>query len=390
MTPSTPPTPSVSKYLPWLDQIRGIGLILVFLAHGMEQILEPPFFSNPMPNWPPLADRIAQILPLTELGWANLPVNLLRYLGYLGDQGVQLFLIASGFGLTWSLLWRSQVNQSISWPGFYRRRLLQIYPLWWVAHLGVLGLQAVSHKIPEASLLNPGFYLSLVGIRGTAGLMYSLSPSWWFIGLLVQLYLIYPLLWNGLQTLGAKRFLWGLGAIAISVRGVGLFVAGDYIDYWSRGSIFIARLPEFLLGMGLALWFFQDSGRIDRQLRSRPIQILGWVSYGLGLVCGFTLWGMTISPFLLGLGLFILLYGLLQGAAGLKRLPLLWLGRHSYAIFLVEHLVTKALVPYHSPLPRGAIGLALSAGLSIAMAIGLEKVTGWLGQQVINHEKIES
>ena len=36
-----------------------------------------------------LADRLAQMEPLGDLGIATVPANLFRYVGWLGDQGVQ-------------------------------------------------------------------------------------------------------------------------------------------------------------------------------------------------------------------------------------------------------------------------------------------------------------
>jgi peptidoglycan/LPS O-acetylase OafA/YrhL len=376
--------------LQWLDQLKGLGLIAIFWVHGVEQLFPAPAFSNPKVDWMPLADRIAQLQPLTEFGWANLPLTLFRNVGWLGDQGVQLFLITSGFGLTWSLLQRSArqtdaaPSETVAWWQFYQRRLFRLYPLWWAAHLLILLLQLVSHKIPSASLTNPGFYLSLMGIRFTPTWAYALVPSWWFIGLLVQLYLIYPLLWRGFQRLGPTKLLLWVGAIALAIRGAGLFIVGDYLDCWSRGTIFIARLPEFLLGMSFAGWLHQHPRQTDRLLRSGQVQVLGWVIYGLGLITAFTLGGMTVSPFLLGVGLLILLYGLLQSAAKpwLDRLPLVWIGQHSYALFLVQHIFIKALVPDGQALLRGLLGLIIAAGCTIVTAIGLEKTTEWVSQRL--------
>jgi peptidoglycan/LPS O-acetylase OafA/YrhL/lysophospholipase L1-like esterase len=360
---------SSAKSWQWLDQLKGIALVMIFWVHGVEQLWPPPFFSNPSWDWPPFADRIAQMSPLGDLGWASIPVNLFRYIGWLGDQGVQLFLITSGFGLTWSLLQRTV---PVDWREFYQRRLFRLYPLWWAAHVLILSLELVSHKIPAASLTNPGFYLSLLGIRLTPGLFYSLSPSWWFIGLLIQLYLVYPLLWRGLQRLGPTRLLLVVAAIALPIRGIGLFTTGEYLDCWSRGAVFITRLPEFVLGMSLAGWFFQDASRTDRTLRSVRVQAAAWIVYGLGLITAFTLWGMTISPFLLAIGLLILFYGLLQGPAK-SWWPLGWLGKHSYALFLVQHIFIKALVPGGQATLRGFLGFIASAGLTIVVGIGLEK-----------------
>lgn len=53
-----------------------------------------------------------------------------------GDQAVALFIILSGFGLTWTLA-RKPVG-AVGWAGFLRQRLARIYPEYWMAHLFVL------------------------------------------------------------------------------------------------------------------------------------------------------------------------------------------------------------------------------------------------------------
>jgi len=56
--------------------------------------------------------------PLNDFGMWNILFNALRYFGRSGDQGVQLFLIASGFGLTWGLLNR-QAGKPLNIGIFY-------------------------------------------------------------------------------------------------------------------------------------------------------------------------------------------------------------------------------------------------------------------------------
>jgi peptidoglycan/LPS O-acetylase OafA/YrhL len=76
-------------------------------------------------------------MPVSGHGTWDIPLSLLLDFGRAGDQGVQLFLIVSGFGLTWALL-QSKGGATPGWGGFYRRRLSRIYPEYWMAHLVVL------------------------------------------------------------------------------------------------------------------------------------------------------------------------------------------------------------------------------------------------------------
>jgi peptidoglycan/LPS O-acetylase OafA/YrhL len=366
------------RSLRWLDQIKGVALLWIMLIHGMERIFKPPLFSYSALDWPALADRIAQVQPLVGFGWANLPLNLVRYVGWLGDQGVQLFLIVSGFGLTWSALQRSP--QSFSWRKFYQQRLWRLYPLWWLCHIVFLGLLTIANRSQEASWQDPQFYLSLLGWRWTLDTFYYLSPSWWFFGLLLQLCLLFPLLWQWLQRWGAMRLFLGVCAVALPVRAIGLFTAGQYVELWSRGNFCLTRLPEFVLGMSLAAWFDARPEEADRGLRSLRIQLAAGVVYAIGLITAFTLWGMTVSPLCLGIGALVLLYGLLPrlGEGGGRHLA--WWGRHSYALFLVHQVFFKALMPFGEVSWRSFVRMAIALLCSVVTALLLEQSLAWLRQ----------
>ncbi len=351
-------------------------MIWIVLVHAIEHIFPTSIlFSNPHHDWGTLSDRIHQVFPLSGYGWANLPVNGFRYVSWLGDQGVQLFLIASGFGLTWSLLQRKQSN----WRVFYRRRLWKLYPMWW----GVHGLYLIPSLVLHQGLLpdQTHFYLSLLGWRLTPENFYYFSPAWWFIGLILQLYLIFPLLFAGLKRWGALRFLLGISTIALTIRGIGLFILDDpYLDLWSRGNIFITRLPEFVLGMAWAAFLAQQPETIARLSRSRRFLAVGALVYGVGLGTAFTLWGMTVSPFLLAVGLLMLLYPLLNQPwmTHWDRLGLCWFGEHSYGFFLVHHPVVVRLVPNGVRLWQDLLGLGLAIVISMALTIVLETVVNWI------------
>jgi peptidoglycan/LPS O-acetylase OafA/YrhL len=371
---SAPPTPQ--QNLDWLNALKAIALLWVGLNHIVERLFGTPYFANPSADWGTLADRLSQAAPLSGYGWADLPVNLLRYVGWTGDQGVQLFLIASGFGCTWSLCRRGLAPLAVM--PFYRRRLGRIYPLWWVAH--ILFLPLVWGGV---SLAQPAFYASFLGARFLPGTLYYFSPPWWFIGLLLQLYLVYPLLWQGLRRLGPTRLLIVSCGLGFLLRGLGLALLPKYADQISRGFLFPMRLPEFVAGMSLAVWLAQNPDRLITWVRSLRVRLLLVVAYGIGFALSFTLPGMTISPFVVGVAAFLLIYGLLLDLPWLQTNSVLaWLGVHSYALFLSHQFFVDRLVPVQQlgwAAWGGAIGAMALSGLA---ALLLEWVTdralqGW-------------
>lgn len=369
------PTPHVA----WIDGIKGLALLWIILVHWTERVFGNPLFANPGLDWPPLPERIAQLQPLAGYGIGDWPLTILRLVGWMGDGGVQLFLIASGFGIALAMLQRGGTP---NWREFYRRRLGRIYPMWWLAHLGILALGLVVQRgVSPASDI---FWLSFLGFRATPETLYAFSHSWWFIGLILQLYAVFPLLYAALSRLGWVRFAVIIISGAVLVRGAGLWLfAGPladwgYLDAWSRGAIFISRLPEFAAGMALAGAWNAAADKTDRWLRSGATMALAAVVMTAGFVLSFFLLGNALAFLLFGSGAFVLL-----GAGCVRPLlatpwggkPLLWLSQHSLSLFLTHQLAIEALVPAGAAV-NAALWLRTAAALLLAVvaALALEVV----------------
>ena len=363
-----------TKKFVWVELIKAFALVWIFFNHTAELLFGYPLIANPTFDWPPLAERVTQLRPLTDIGFWTIPANLLRYIGWSGDQGVHLFIIVSGFGLTWGLLNR-QADRPLSIGQFYLRRAERIFPLWWGAHL----LFAIIWLLTGwgLSLTDPATYLSALGIRITPGLFYYFSPAWWYVWLVIQLYLVYPLLWEGLRRLGPTKMLIFGSFLAFIVRGAGLYFFDGYLDVWQRGAIFITRLPEFLFGISLAAWLYYSPEKTNQRLNASYTLLIALVVYIFGFVLGLTLPGIIIAPFLLGVGAFLFLYGLLERLIPILPRwllsPGLWTGRHTYSLYLMHHPVILVLIPFGALLSVQVVArIILAVVLTVLLAVGLE------------------
>jgi peptidoglycan/LPS O-acetylase OafA/YrhL len=345
--------------LAWVEVVKAVALLWIVWNHVAERLFGFPFAANPDADWPPLASRVAQLAPLTGHGWLDVPLNLFRWIGWAGDQGVGLFLVVGGFGLTWGLCARG-VGAALPLREFWRRRALRIYPPWWAAHLLFL--------VPCLLLgrgLDPAegtFWLDLLGVRLTPFQLYYFAPSWWYVGLLVQLCAVYPLLWTALRRLGAARFLACTLGLAFAIRGAGLLSFHDYLDAWSRGAIFVTRLPEFALGMALASWMHEAPAATDAWLQARMTHVAALAALAIGAVLSLGLVGMTVAPFLLGAGAFVLLYAP-ASSVDRTRDVWTWIGRHTYSLFLVQHPFVAWCVPRGTAAGPGRIAADIGAAL---------------------------
>lgn len=370
-----------SERMVWLDVIRGIAILWIFLVHFVEQILTGSHFANPRGGWPPLAERIGQLVPLDIPGFDGVLANALRYVGWLGDQGVQIFLVASGFGLALSALSRAAGGAKMEPADFYSRRLARLVPQWWGAHIVFI----VSGLLLGAGmpLFNWRTIASFFGLRFLPQVMYFFSPAWWYIGVLLQLYLLFPLLFRLLQRLSPLRFLAIVGGSAVVLRGIGLFAfdawAPHLLDWWSRGALFIPRLPEFVFGIALAKLYYDRRDLTDRITRT-PLAVAAWAAvYLTGNILSFTLAGMSVAFLMTGAGAFALVYAACANCRYRRIGPVQWAGRKSYPLFLVHHPVIRILVPATivvANMPRVVVYLVTAAVVTLVLGIGLEKGTG--------------
>lgn len=351
----------------WLDLLKGFAMVWIVLNHAVEAVLGGPLFGNPTADWPPLDVRIAQAAPMGGDGVGAWLFDGLRYVGWLGDHGVQLFIVASGFGLAWGLAGRGQDSVG-SWRSFFWRRAVRLFPLWWGAHVAFIGLRVVTGTGTMPT--EPAFWLSALGIRFLPSTYYYGSPAWWYIGLLLQLYLVFPALWALRRRVGAGGMLGAACVLGFGARALGWVFLEGYIDPWMRGAIAITRLPEFAFGIALAVTLHAEPDRTRARLRSPGTLVAAAALYLLGTAASFTRGGMVVTTFLTGAALVPLLYRFFTGI-GARLGPLTaafrWSGQHSYGIFLVHHPACLLVL---------APGLGLVGFLALGVPAGLATVGG--------------
>lgn len=241
------------------------------------------------------------------------------YLGgrlYLGDIGVSLFFMLSGASLMYTYK---------DLKTFYKKRALNIYPMFWIAYaLATIFDFLESKTMGKASL----FLLipSIVGIDGylcTLGMIgfdfYKIGE--WFLGCIVLLYLIFPLLRLGLEKQPVITVVLSLLLYLLLVGKV-------------NNVLFILRIPEMIFGMVVSKY----------HLEKKPDRLLLLGGCAFILAC---LFRNHIHPLTFVIASCMLLFALFTWvsrwiAKGTNILVLL--GRLTYPIFLVHHWLISRLV----------------------------------------------
>jgi peptidoglycan/LPS O-acetylase OafA/YrhL len=355
--------PKRASEIRWLDVAKAVALIWIMFDHGVERLIGGAFLGNPTSDWPPLGERIAQLF--SPVGHGLGPFGIVaRDLAWIGDEGVGVFLVISGLGLAWGFQ-RSSVFFDVR--GFLHRRLTRVFPTWWTAHI-IIGLPLLI--LGGVSL--PILLLSAAGIRFLPATEYAIVPAWWFIGLLLQLYAVFPLLWLATRRFGAVPTFAVAAVIGFAARGLALLAVGPFVEEFFRGTIFPSRLPEFAFGVALAAWCEGDPNRLTRLLRSPRVIGTAFGAFVAGNAAALTFGGEIFAPLLTSAGAFVLI-GAMASAVPIPELR--WIGKHSLSLYLVHQAAINALVAEHDTSPRAWAGLSIALIATPFLAIGLERVT---------------
>ncbi len=318
-------------HLAWVDGVKGLSILWIAFFHffttwangRLPSPLAAGYFERFFAGCAP--ETIGSTLRCAaEAGFGAF--------GQLGFHAVSVFLVMSGFGLAGSAAGRPRVD----WRAWFRGRLLRLYPMYWVAHLVVLVAPFVWFPEP----VDARIVTSLLGLRfwpPISSNFYYLNAAWWYFGLLIQLYCVFPLLWIALQRLGPARF-FVLTAIATLALRAALIFVWPTDGLWIQGGFFGGRLVEFSGGMVLGVLHRRDPASIEARLFSPRTWLAALAVYAVALWCHQSLAGYVASDALVAAGLFVLLASAARVLANHGRFgsTLARVGAFSYGLYLLH------------------------------------------------------
>ena len=309
------------KRLLWIDISKGLAILFVVYFHFCSTYFQHGVL--PPPDWSNLA---VSVLTILRLVWSKV--------SGLGFHAVGVFIILSGWTLMQSTMRRAE-SGVISWGGWYGARFVRLYPMYWVAHLVYLLSPFEARLEPVDSRI----ILSLLGLRFIdiqMNFMY-LNAAWWYFSMLIQFYLIFPLLFWTARRVGPWWFLLVACVAGFFARYV-LLVLWPQNGLWVLGGFAICRLPEFALGMSLALWHAQSAARVEWFLLRGAGFVLGLILYPAALQLYHGLYEYIFVDFATGACCMLEIVGiagmisLFQGPAKLFGL----VGVYSYGLYLIH------------------------------------------------------
>jgi peptidoglycan/LPS O-acetylase OafA/YrhL len=353
------------KRLLWLDISKGLAILVVVYFHFFTTYFEHG--TLPPPDWSGLAASIATILRLVWLKISG-----------LGFHAVGVFIILSGWALMESTA-RRATTASVSWGKWYRTRFLRLYPMYWVAHLVYL----ISPFVARLEPIDHRIILSLLGLRFvdiTMNFMY-LNAAWWYFSMLIQFYLIFPLLFWSARRLGPWTFLFIASAIGFFVRYLMLIVYPQH-GLWLLGGFAICRLPEFALGMAVGMWHSQSPARAERFFLRGAGLVAGLLLYPAALQLYRNGYTYIFVDFATGACCFLTVVGVAGIISRLNALAKIFglVGVFSYGLYLIHqpYVIWLGLRIRQQPIWMFLLIFFVTFAVLSAWGMLLEKSTDWL------------
>lgn len=312
--------------------------------------------------------------------------------GVFGQLGIILFFVLSGFLITFLLLEEQKRTDSISIKKFYIRRILRIWPLYYlIVILGLFVLPKVHFfDVPDISshVHEHFFSKTLMFLSFFPDLAYAIyepvpyAEQSWSVGVEEQFYLIWPLL-IALVIRRKKTLSMLIGVIVFyaSVKIASTIaydmhpenkVFEEVYYFWNNFSIDCMAIG----GIGAYLLFYKKE-KVLNVLFNRYLQIALYI-----LLAVVTVKGLAIPMFNYEFYALIFVVLILNLAANKKSVlnlefkPLNYLGKISYGLYMYHNIILVMVlkfVLYYSGVALNSLtgnliyyGLAISATILVA------------------------
>jgi len=347
MTSAAPLTAKAQYgYIPGLDGIRAIAVLIVIIAHF----------------------GLTNLIP--------------------GGFGVTVFFFISGFLITRLLLAEARIKGKIHLKDFYIRRIVRLYPALIFMVVGSTALYLILGQggpKPLEFTAALGYFTNIyqVAVRAGGELPFMPWTHLWSLAVEEHFYLIFPLL---MVAFGAfkRRLVWALMGLLALVPLWRLFTYSAFetlpvVDY--NYMMTDARIDSIVWGCLLSVL-------LDKDIREGLFQKLtGWLPIlgaGAILLLCFALrdesfryiWRYSLQ----GAALFVLVLNLyffrpVRWSLGVLELwPLVWMGRLSYPLYLWHFPVLDLSHRFMEPgLAQVSLAIIGSLGISIFSFFLVEK-----------------
>lgn len=304
-------------YFPGLNGLRAIAALAVVVSHVTLSLanfgLDPYIFGS-LPDGKPRGVTLA---------------------GY----GVSIFFVLSGFLITYLLLAEREV-QKISIKKFYLRRILRIWPLYYLyLVIAVLFIQLSGQAMDVSTLLLYIFYGANIPFILETALPFL--HHYWSLGVEEQFYLFWP--WVIKKGIGWIVPLI-VGAIIVLV-GIRLALHFFYSNTIIERALEVTRFHCMLLGALGAVLYKQQHSLFLKITNNKITQVFCWIILGIVLINKFHVASVIDDDLISGVALCLVIgqISVRNRIINLEQRVFDFLGKISYGIYVIHPLLLYVL-----------------------------------------------
>lgn len=325
-------------YLPGLNGIRAVAALTVLFGH----------------MWAPFGEW--HVTPSLPIPWPDGPVTT--------------FFVISGFLITFLLMNEIGKTNDVSIPKFYMRRILRIWPLYYLYLLiALLAVWIFGEEINNAAW----FYTFFSGnISHAIGIGIIPLFHFWSLGVEEQYYLWYP--W--LVKYNKKHLLTAVTTLCIAWFGLKLFAyifLGKGIFYRVLG---VTQFDCMMLGAMGAIMYYRKTEWFCKLCAHPIVASLAWILFFTSGLYANYIPSPIRNEYIALISLFVIVAGLLRKPL-LENRVMNYLGQISYGIYVIHPILLYVFTRLINPadyLPN-AIAVVVVFVTITALTIGLAAIS---------------
>lgn len=250
-----------------------------------------------------------------------------------GDRGLYLFYVISGFLITWLIAREVIEKRKFDIGGFYLRRVLRIFPLYYLVLccyfiISAIGIENITFEsLTFASLYSYNF-IPRASYQSWIGSLHSLATEEHF-------YLLYPLIW--LVALKFRIAVWPILLVLIGLT----FVTMDLSRPFAK-TFLIKRWTFNAWGpilVGCLFGLYLATARVSQHQGTKTFLVLAVAFIGIGISNWGPHWTLLLSA---GFGFLLLHLAYHQSSrwiAAQQAPAFRWMGNISYGLYLWQSLI---------------------------------------------------
>lgn len=320
----------IAIYLPGLNGLRSIAALAVVIAHTTMSLDDIGLSSKIF------GTRI-------NGNWRGLD---------LATSGVSIFFTLSGFLITFLLLKEKEISQ-IKVKDFYIRRLLRIWPLYYL-YFAISAVTAIYFGVPYKYELIPFYIFLTANIPFILGTMLPFVAHYWSLGVEEQFYLFFP----HLAKLPNDKLLktsFIIIVIFLIIKGFFWVLSKKYNITQPLSILTVCRFDVMLIGVIGAILYYKANDAFLNLSTHKITQLVSWGCILL-LAMNKTNFLSVIHEEIVGVITVFLIMGQITRKNYIINLDnrfCNFIGRISYGIYVVHPLLIfcfcKIIGSYNSP-----------------------------------------